>query len=176
VVLAKNSQCVRSAEGAPLFFGDVDAWARPHGWTRKEPFRADGRRMESWASLKRLVHKDGSKAQKVQAVREEDPGHPTLDFRGQKRSHATHRSRTDPDCGLYRKAQGQEARLGLGGLVRKDTRHGLGGEFRIQDPMAEPEPEVALQPGAVVGALHSGVRVKTVGADKAYPRRDFVAG
>ena len=49
-------------------------------------------------------------------------------------------------------------------------------KFRVHDPIAEPEREVALQQVATVEALHPGVRVKTVGAEKAYHRRDFVAG
>jgi len=47
----------------------------------------------------------------------------------------------------------QKARLGLGGPVLRDNRRGLGAEFRIQDSMAEPEPEVALQPVATVEAV-----------------------
>jgi hypothetical protein len=49
-------------------------------------------------------------------------------------------------------------------------------KFRVHDPIAEPEPEVALQQVATVEVLQQGVRVKTVGAEEAYHRRDFVAG
>jgi len=174
-VFAKNYQRVLSADVARVFFAEVYALSRQHGWTSDEHFSADGTLIESWASLKSFVHNDGSDAQKVQAAKEEDPGNPTLDFRGQKRCNATHRSRTDPESVLYRKGQGQEARLCFGGHVLMDNRHGLCAEFRIHDPIAEPEPLVALQQVAAVEVLHPGVRVKTVGADKAYHRRDFVA-
>jgi hypothetical protein len=130
-------------------------------------FRADGARVESWASLGSFVRQHGRKAHKLQAGKEEDSGHPTLDFGGQTRSHATYRSRTDPDSGWYWEAQGQEARLGLGRPVVRDNRHGLGVEFRIQDLIAEPEPEVALQPVATVEGLPPGVRFETVCVDKA---------
>ena len=175
-MFAKRSGRVRWGEVTRLFFAEVDALSRQHGWTSDEHFSADGTLIESWASLKSFVHNDGSDAQKVQAAKEEDPGNPTLDFRGQKRCNATHRSRTDPESVLYRKGRGQEARLCFGGHVLMDNRYGLCAEFRIHDPIAEPEPLVALQQVAAVEVLHPGVRVKTVGADKAYHRRDFVAG
>jgi hypothetical protein len=40
------------------------------------------RLIESWASLKSFVRKDGSDAQKVQAAKEQDAGNPMLDLRG----------------------------------------------------------------------------------------------
>lgn len=40
---------------------------------------------------------------------EEDSGNPTVDFRGEKRSNATHRSTTDPDCRLARKSHTEGA-------------------------------------------------------------------
>ena len=160
---------VLSAEGVRLFLAEVEARARSHGQTGNEHFRADGARVESWASLESFVRQHGHKAHKLQAAKEEDPGHPTLNFGGQTRSHATHRRRADPDSGWDRKAQGQEARLGLGGPVLRDNRRGLGVEFRILDPMAEPEPEVALQPAARVEALPSGVRGRTAGATRPSP-------
>ena len=155
-VLAPNSLRVLSAEGVRLFLAEVEARARSHGWTGDEHFGADGARVESWASLESFVRQHRRKAHKLQAGKEDDPGHPTLDFGGQTRSHATHRSRADPDSGWDRKAQGQEARLGLGRPVLRANRRGLGVAFKILDPMAELEPEVALQPVATVEALPSG--------------------
>ena len=58
------------------------------------------RLIESWASLKSFVRKDGTDAQKVQAAKEDDPGNPTLDLRVQKRCNATDLSRTDPESVL----------------------------------------------------------------------------
>ena len=46
---------------------------------------------------------------------EEDPGNPTVDFRGEKRSNATHQSTTDPDAQLVRKSRGQAAISRTGG-------------------------------------------------------------
>ena len=40
----------------------------------------------------------------------DDPGNPTVDFHGEKRSNATHESQTDPQARLYRKGPGHEAK------------------------------------------------------------------
>jgi hypothetical protein len=64
-VFAKNYEHVLAAEAARLFFAEVDARARSHGWTGDEHFRAEGARVESWASLKSVVRQDGRKAQKL---------------------------------------------------------------------------------------------------------------
>ncbi len=40
----------------------------------------------------------------------DDPGNPTVNFHGEKRSNATHASITDSDALLYKKAEGHEAK------------------------------------------------------------------
>lgn len=55
-----------------------------------------------------------------------------------------------------------------------ENRNGLCADFTIHDPIAEAEPAVALQQVAAHQELHEGVRVKTLGADKAYHWKDFV--
>lgn len=47
------------------------------------------------------------------------------DFRGEKRSNATHESTTDPQALQYRKGKGQEAKLCYLGHALMDNRHGL---------------------------------------------------
>jgi hypothetical protein len=37
----------------------------------------------------------------------DDPGSPSVDFHGEKRSNQTHKSKTDPDAKLARKAKGK---------------------------------------------------------------------
>jgi hypothetical protein len=67
----------------------------------------DGTLLEAWASLKSFQRKDAKNA--VQ----DDPGNPTVNFHGQKRSNETHESKTDPDAKLARKGKGKEAKLRL---------------------------------------------------------------
>lgn len=175
-VFAKNYQRVLSADVAKLFFAEVYDLSRQEGWTSDEHFTADGTLIESWASLKSFVRKDGADAAKVQAAKDEDPGNPTINFRGEPRRNDTHPSTTDPESVLYRKANGKEAKLCFGGHILMENRNGLCADFTIHDPIAEPEPVVALQQVQAHQELHEGVRVKTVGADKGYHRKDFVAG
>jgi len=55
----------------------------------------------------------------------DDPGNPTVNFHGERRSNATHQSTTDPDSRLFKKARGHEAKLAYLGEVLMENRHGL---------------------------------------------------
>ena len=173
-VFAKNYERVLSTDVAKLFFAEVYDLSRQEGWTSDDHFTADGTLIESWASLNSFVRMDVADAMKVQSAKDEDPGNPTINFRGEPRRNDTHQSTTDPESVLYRKANGKEAKLCFGGHILMENRNGLCADFTIHDPIAAPEPVVALQQVAAHQKLHAGVRVKTVGADKAYHRKDFV--
>ena len=175
-VFAKNYERVLSADVAKLFFAEVYDLSRQEGWTSDAHFTADGTLIEAWASLKSFVRKDGGDAPKVQAAKDEDLGNPSVDFRGEKRRNDTHQSTTDPESVLYRKANGQAARLCFGGHVLMENRHGLCADFTLHNPITEPEPVVALCQLDEHVKLHEGVQPKTFGADKAYHRTDFVSG
>jgi hypothetical protein len=63
-----------------------------------EHFSVDGSLIQAWASMKSFRPKDGDGV---------PPGggrNPSRDFRGERRSNATHGSTTDPDALLYRRA------------------------------------------------------------------------
>ena len=175
-VFAKNYERVLSADVAKVFFVEVYDLSRQEGWTSDERFTADGTLIESWASLKSFVRKDGADAQQVQSAKDEDPGNPSVNFRGEKRRNDTHQSTTDPESVLYRKASGKEAKLCFGGHILMENRHGLCADFTLHNPITEPEPVIALRQVDAHATLHEGVKPKTLGADKAYHRTDFVSG
>ena len=79
-----------------------------------EHFSVDGTLIEAWASQKSFRPKDGSG--------DDDGG---ANFHGQQRKNDTHASTTDPDCRLYRKAAGREAKLCYMGHATMENRHGL---------------------------------------------------
>ena len=81
-VFAKNYERVLSADVAKLFFAEVYDLSRQEGWTSDEHFTADGTLIESWASLKSFVRKDGADQKKVQEAKDQDPGNPSVNFRG----------------------------------------------------------------------------------------------
>jgi len=175
-IFAKNYERVLSAEVAHLFFAEVYDLARQEKWTSDEHFTADGTLIEAWASLKSFVRQDGADEKKVQAAKDDDPGNPTISFRGEKRCNQTHQSTTDPDSVLLRKAKGQEARLCFGGQVLMENRHGLCADFTVHNPIAQGEPAAALAQLDAHVALHEGTAPRTVGADKKYHQLGFVSG
>jgi transposase len=174
-VFTHNYERVLSADAAKLFFVEVYDLSRQEGWTSHQHFTADGTLVEAWASLKSFVRKDGQVQAKVQSAKDEDPGNPTVNFRGEKRSNATHRSTTDPESVLYRKANGQASKLCFGTQVLMENRHGLCAAITVHNPIAQDEPTVALAQVDEHRELHQS-KITTLGADKAYHQKKFVAG
>ena len=80
----------------------------------------DGTLVEAWASLKSFQKKGSDKKPD-----DDDPGNPSIDFRGEKRKNDTHESRTDPEARLYRKSKGQSAKLSYMSHVLMENRNGL---------------------------------------------------
>jgi hypothetical protein len=93
------------------------------------------------------------------------------DFHGEKRSNETHASTTDPDARLYRKAEGQAAKLCHMAHVMIENRQCLVVNTRTTLATGTAEREAAL---AMIGAIPGQHRI-TIGADKAYDTADFVA-
>jgi transposase len=163
---SQNRDRLLAGEIAQAFFAQVLSQARAQHLLSSEHFTVDGTLIEAWASLKSFKPKAGAPADPP-----DDPGNPTVNFRGEKRRNATHASTTDPDARLYKKAAGQEAKLGYLGHVLMENRNGLVVATRLTLATGTAEREAAL---AMVADLPRTGRV-TVGADKAYDTQDFVA-
>lgn len=174
-VFTHNYERVLSAEAAQLFFAEVYGLSQQEGWASDQHFTADGTLIEAWASLKSFVRKDGKDRKQVQSAQDDDPGNPTINFHGEKRTHATPRSTTDPQSVRYRKASGRESKLCFGAPVLMENRHGLCAAITVHNPIAQDEPTVALAQVDEHRKL-PGARIPTLGADKAYPQKKFVAG
>ena len=141
------------------------AQARERGLLSDEHFTVDGTLVEAWASLKSFKRKDAP------PVPPEDPGNPTVNFHGERRSNTTHGSTTDPDARLARKGKGQEAKLFYTGHVLMENRNGLAVGSCVIPASGHAERAAALE---LLGARDREGRV-TLGADKGYDTRDFVA-
>jgi hypothetical protein len=100
----------------------------------------------------------------------DDPGNPSVDFHGERRSNATHQSTTDPEARLARKGPGKEARLCYAGHVQMDNRHGLVVNTRLTQASGKAEPTAALAMAAEI----AGQRRVTLGADKGYDQKELV--
>src|SRR5881628_441053 len=119
-VFTKNRDRLLEGEIASLFFAGVLAQARAADLLSDEHFSVDGTLIEAWAGQKSFQRKDGSKKQPP-----DDPGNPTVDFHGERRSNDTHESTTDADARLARKSGGHEAKLAYCGNVLIENRNGL---------------------------------------------------
>src|SRR5256886_15565862 len=118
-VFTKNRQRLLDGDIAQAFFERVVAHARERGLLSDEHFAVDGRLIEAWASLKSFKRTDAP------PPAPDDPGNPTVNFHGERRSNATHASTTDPEARLFRKGDSHEAKLYYHGHVVMENRHGL---------------------------------------------------
>jgi transposase len=164
-VYTKNRQRLLRGQIDVRFFEAILEQARDKGLLSEEHFTVDGTLIEAWASQKSFQCKDRP------SPPSDDPGNPSVSFRGEKRTNDTHESKTDPQSRLWRKAQGHEAKMCYMGHVLMDNRHGLAiaGEATIASGRGEREAALALlEPRAGHSRL-------TLGADKGYDIPAFVA-
>jgi transposase len=138
-----------------------------------EHFSVDGTLIESYASLKSVapidVPKDagGPPAGGRTDMNGFKPRNPDVDFRGQKRTNATHRSATDPEARLYRKSAGQETKLRHLGHALAENRHGLIVGVTVTEANGTAEREAAVDLVDVFRDL-AGWDPTTLGLDKGY--------
>jgi transposase len=144
-----------------------------------EHFSVDGTLLQAWASHASLERIDG----------QDDPPPPPSgpgegfgapkegnkrakgDFRGIKLSNKTHRSSADPDALLARKSNAHPALPGYRGHVLMDNRHALVVDCRVTQADGYGEREAAKAMAADLPGAHQ----KTLGADKNYDTKGFVA-
>lgn len=102
-VFTKNRARLLEGPIAERFFAEVLVLAKVQNLLSDEHFTVDGTLIEAWASHKsfRPVAEGEGEPRKDD---DDDPGNPTVDFHGEKRSNKTHGSTTDPEARLYRRA------------------------------------------------------------------------
>ena len=163
-VFTKNRERLLRGDIARGFFERVLAQAQAQPLLSTEHFTVDGTLIEAWASLKSF---------KAQGPRPpappDDPGNPTVNFHGERRSNATHASTTDPEARLSRKGRGREAKLSYHGHVLMENRNGLAVDSCVTQATGLAERETAL---AMAANLPPGA---TLAADKGYDVAGFVA-
>jgi transposase len=169
-VFSKNRDRLLEHAVVERFFTEVMRVADQRKLLSKEHFSVDGTLIQAWASHKSFVPKDGG-----------DPGagsggaggrNTDKDWKGKPRSNDTHASTTDPDARLFRKGKNQAAILGYQGHVLMENRSGLvvGAVVTHADGFGERTAALAM-----LDTL-PGKGPKTLGADKGYDMRDFIAG
>ncbi|MEJ7810611.1 MAG: IS5 family transposase [Gemmatimonadaceae bacterium] len=197
-VFTKNRDRLLEGDVAQQFFAAVLTEAKAAGLLSSEHFTVDGTLIQAWAGQKSFqrdlakapsnaarpggdddderpqptVPKHRRKFLPADDERRDDRRNPTVSFRGERRSNATHTSTTDPDAQLTKKAKGHEAKLGFHGHVLTENRSGLavGAVVTVASGTAERETAITL----VADAPYRQERI-TVGADKAYDTQQCVA-
>jgi transposase len=165
-VFTKNRERLLAGDVARAFLEQVVEEARTRHLLSNEHFSVDGTLIEAWASAKSFQRKDAAGGPPPA-----DPGNPTVNFHGERRSNDTHASTTDPEARLARKGRGHEAKLYHQGHVLMDNRHGLVVDGLVTPPAGTAERETAVE---MLGRVPRNGRL-TLGADKGYDTREFVA-
>jgi hypothetical protein len=163
-----------------------------------EHFSVDGTLVKAWASMKSFQPKadaappdDGgpSDPPAPDATLEPAPSEPPtetdpmprnsprqrnaeVDFKGEKRSNATHASTTDPDARLYKKSPGTGAMLCFIGHALMENRNGL----IVQGDLTQADGHAERKAALDMAHRHSpgSTRRLTLGADKGYDAGGFV--
>jgi hypothetical protein len=164
---SRNRARLLEQDVACEFLTRVVAQARGLQLLSDEHFTVDGTLVEAWASLKSFKRKEREPSQPPN-----DPGNPTVNFHGERRSNATHQSTTDPEAKLAKKGAGKEAKLCYSANALMENHNGLLIEFALEpaDGYAERKSARAMLETALPGS-----RRITLGADKGYDPAEFFA-
>jgi hypothetical protein len=149
------------------FLNAILAQPRVKRLLSSEHFSVDGVLIEACASINSFRRKDGGDSDS------DGPGrNAERSFHKEKRSNETHASTTDPEARLYKKGDGQPAKLCYMGHALMENRHGLAVGGQVSQATGTAERDVALS----LIDRHRGHRRRriTLGADKAYDASAFV--
>lgn len=162
---SKNRDRLLEGEIAAKFLAAVLAQPKVKRLLSSDHFSVDGTLLEAWASIKSFRRKDGGDNDGTGPGRNAE-----RNFHKEKRSNETHRSITDPDARLYKKGDGQPAKLCYMGHALMENRNGLvvGGTATLATGIAERQAALEL-----LDRRSAGHRL-TLAADKAYDVADFV--
>jgi transposase len=144
-----------------------------------EHFSVDGTLLRAWASHSSLERIDGGDDDQPPPSGGNGFGAPPAkgkkrakgDFRGLQLSNQTHRSSSDGEVRLFRKSVGTGAYLSYLGHCLMENRHGLVVASEVTPADGYGERAAAVRMARSLAGAHQ----KTLGADKGYDTRDFVA-
>ena len=165
-VFSKNRNRLLEGEIAAKLLAAVLAQPTVKRLLSSDHFSVDGTLIEAWASIKSFRKRDGSDNDREGGGRNGE-----RNFHKEKRSNETHQSTTDPQARLYKKGDGQPAKLCYMGHCLMENRHGLAVGGGISQANGTAERETAL---ALIDGRHRADKRITLGADKAYDVMQFV--
>jgi len=177
-VFSVNRERLEKLEVTRKFKERIVFMAIDAGLISDDHFSVDGSLLQSHASLKSLKHIEKIKAEKEAAAKAKADGEDKpkgdrpdsngwVDFKGQRRGNATHRSTTDPESRLFTKGSGQAALLYHSMHVLMENRNGFAIDIQIDAADGKCEHRSALKLIDRVGRSY-GIEPSTLGADKNY--------
>ena len=197
-VFTKNRDRLLTTDMSRKFLAAILAHREVEPLLSDEHFSVDGTLVKAWASMKSFQSKgdfsppdDGGGPDNSPAISpDEAPDQPEqetapmtrparhnrnaeVDFRGEKRSNATHASTSDPDARLFKKSPGTGAMLCFMGHTLMENRNGLIVQADLTRADGHAERRAALD--MIHRHSPGSTRRLTLGADKGYDSADFVA-
>ena len=180
-VFTKNRERLLAGDIAARFLSAVIGQPRVQDLLSDDHCSVDGTLIGAWASVKSFRPKEegggedgdggGSTAGQSRRAAGGKNRNSGRDFRGEKRSNATHASTTDPDARLFKKARGQAAKLCHMAHVLMENRNGLVVDATLTHATGTAEREAAL---TMLERMEGHHRI-TLGADKNYDTAGFAA-
>ncbi len=174
-VFPKNRERLIELDAVIRFFNEVVAIAQQRDLLSGEHFSVDGTLIQAWAGHKSFVPKDEDQGD-VGGDNSTNGENSTTsgNFKGQRRSHDTHESKTDGDARPYRKGN-TASELSYMGHTLSDNRHGLIASAMVTTADGFAEREAAkVMFSDVRQALRGDEREVTLGADKGYDAKEFI--
>lgn len=163
---SRNRDRLLDHDVAAKFFAAVVEQARGAHLMSHDHFTVDGTLIEAMASLKSFRRKDEAPADRDPP---DDPGNPTVNFHGEKRSNETHASTTDPEAKLARK-KGKESKMSYSAHALMENRNGLLVDFRVEEANGYAERRAAI---AMLDEVVKDRRI-TVAGDAGYDVAEFI--
>jgi len=166
-VFTKNRERLMAGEVSQRLLEAVLRQAGEHDLLSEEHFTVDGTLIQAWASRKSFVPK-------------QKPPEKGSGSRGKKLLRDTHESKSDPEARLFKKSAAGQAQPSFLGHLITENRNGL-----VMAALATPcatsaEREAALamldQWGRSPGRVNQHTAAITLGADKLYQEKEFIAG
>lgn len=149
---SKNRDRLLEGDIAAKFLNAILAQPKVKRLLSSEHFSVDGTLIEAWASIKSFRRKDGGDQDSNGPGRNAERS-----FHKEKRSNETHESTTDPQARLYKKGDGQPAKLCYMGHALMENRHGhplhQRRDMQAADDAAFPGQEVAQHAAPGAGIL-----------------------
>lgn len=164
----KNRERLLKHRVGQAMFDEVVMEADRRGLLSDEHFTVDGTLIEAAASFKSFKPRQGDPP----SATDGDPGNPSVDFHGEKRSNQTHESTTDPQARLFKKGKGKEAKLVFMAHALMENRNGLLTDFQVSQATGTAERDAV--PVLLDQARERGFHPKTLGGDKGYDTHDCV--